>query len=121
MSMGSRNGWRRVVCVSLILCGVATPVLAEEVSSQINGPLRKLGRGIANVATCPVEVLRTAESVGLREGYLSGLTVGVLQGAWRTVLRGVIGVFEVATFYEEIPPGYKPLIQPEFAFGDQNW
>lgn len=112
-------GW--IVCAGLILFGGVSPVLAQEESSSGNGPLRKLGRGIANIATCPVELLRTADAVGVRDGYIAGLTVGVLQGLWRTVLRGVIGVYEVGTFYAEIPPGYAPLIRPEFAFGDFNW
>lgn len=118
--MGSRTEWTRVVCISLMVFGMTTPASAQETSSRINGPLRKLGRGIANVATCPIELLRTTETVTTREGFLAGATVGVLQGVWRTVLRGVVGVFEVATFFQEIPPGYRPLIQPEFAFGE-SW
>ena len=119
--MGRCKEWSRIICASLMLFGMASPVLAAESSSSINGSLRKLGRGIANIATCPVEVLRTTESVMVRDGYVSGLTVGVLQGIWRTALRGAVGVFEVATFYAEIPPGYAPLIRPEFAFGELNW
>jgi putative exosortase-associated protein (TIGR04073 family) len=51
------------------------------------------------------------------DGYLAGATVGVFQGAWRTILRGAAGIFEVATFYLEIPKGFEPLIRPEFVLG----
>jgi putative exosortase-associated protein (TIGR04073 family) len=82
--------------------------------------LRKLGRGVANVVTCPVELLRTSEQVGRRDGYLAALTVGLLQGTWRTVLRGAVGLFEVATFYKETPNNFTPLIRPEFVLGGEG-
>lgn len=122
--MGGRDAWIGLACTALILVGTARLALAEmpsaareEESTQVDGALRKLGRGIANVVTCPVELLRTPERVGQRDGYLAAMTVGVLQGAWRTLLRGTVGIFEVATFYLDSPNHFEPLITPEFAFG----
>ena len=57
----------------------------------------------------------------IADGYVAGATVGILQGVWRTVLRGVVGVFEVVTFPAEIPKGFKPILKPEFAFGQDVW
>ncbi|MCI0563593.1 MAG: exosortase system-associated protein, TIGR04073 family [Nitrososphaera sp.] len=120
---GHKRGAVITVSFALIL-SAHSAVFAQdgsEEASQVSGMLRKLGRGIANVATCPFELLRTPEQIGLREGYLAALTVGLLEGAWRTILRGTAGLFEVATFYVEVPEGFKPLIKPEFAFGHDTW
>lgn len=85
------------------------------------GAMRKLGRGIANVVTCPAELIRTSEKVRLRDGYLAAVSVGIVEGAWRTLLRGVVGVFEVATFYAEVPNDFKPIILPEFVYAKWDW
>lgn len=122
--MGRRKLWRGIVCAAIILLGITPlasaglPAAAQEDRSRyVEGMLRKLGRGIANIVTCPAELLRVPEEVGRRDGYVAALTVGPLQGVWRTLLRGVTGIYEVATFYAENPHGFEPLIKPEFAFG----
>lgn len=124
--MGKRSAWRVAAgaAVFVVVAAASASAAVDETKggpSYVSGSLRKLGRGIANVVTCPIELPRTVEKVALRDGYLAGGTVGILQGAWRTILRGVVGVFEVATFYAEIPKGFEPLFKPEFAFGHDVW
>ena len=118
------KGWQVVLLpvLSLALAGPAWARMTEEQgSSQVNGALRKLGRGIANIVTCPAELLRTPDRVGRQDGYIAAVTVGVLQGAARTIFRGTAGIFEVATFFLEIPKGYRPLIEPEFVWAHGDW
>ena len=112
-----------LICGVVLVVGLASSASAVEERGGANtdGMLRKLGRGIANVVTCPLEVLRTPALVTRREGIISGWSIGVVQGIWRTVLRGVTGVFEVATFYAEIPGGFAPLMKPEFVFSNGDW
>lgn len=117
--MELRKRWMGIVAGLALGMSASSVVFADEPGQS--GMLRKLGRGIANIATCPAELLRTPELVGRRDGYLAGLTVGILQGAWRTIVRGVSGVYEVATFYAEIPKGYEPLVKPEFVWAHGNW
>ena len=117
----NREQVRGVLLGVVLACGALGAASNADASSYTDGMLRKLGRGIANVATCPAELVRTPTLVGQREGYLAGMTVGIVQGAWRTVLRGVTGVFEIATFYAEIPKGFRPLMMPEFVHADGNW
>jgi putative exosortase-associated protein (TIGR04073 family) len=104
-----------------VTLGIAAPVFAEGGSSSQNGPLRKLGRGVANLGTCPAELIRTPELVARRDGYIAAMSVGLLQGAWRAILRGTAGVFEIATFYLEIPEGFRPLVTPEFVWEHGDW
>ena len=120
--MGRRSEGIRLVVVAGLVLGMAAPLWAEEIATpRANAALRKLGRGIANIATCPFELLRTPALVGQQEGYIAASSVGILQGAWRTILRGVVGVFEVGTFYAEIPKDYGPLMKPEFVWAHGNW
>ena len=120
--MGTRSAWCRLLGVVAVLVGMAGPVFAEEGSSYMQGALRKLGRGIVNVASCPAELIRTPELVGRKDGYLSALTVGILQGAWNGVVRGVAGVTEAATFFVEFPKrDFAPIVQPEFLYAHGDW
>ena len=90
-------------------------------SNYVDGSLHKLGRGIANVATCVGEIPRVASLVGRKDGYVAAATVGLFEGFWRTILRAVAGVYEIATFPVEIPDGFEPLIKPEFVFAQGDW
>jgi putative exosortase-associated protein (TIGR04073 family) len=121
-AMRTRKAAMVGVGAAILTFGLATIGMAQEESSWVvKGRMRKLGRGIANIATAPAELIRTPELVGRREGYLSAATVGVLQGAWRTVVRAAAGVFEVATFFVEVPPGYEPIFHPEFVWQHGAW
>ena len=94
---------------------------AEVETPYIDGAMRKLGRGVANVITSPGEIVRMVEIAGQKDGYLAGISVGMVQGVWRTLLRGAVGLFETATFYAEIPPHFEPMIYPEFVFAHGSW
>lgn len=72
--------------------------------------VHKLGRGVANVVSCPIEVLLNVETVAKERGYIAGGTYGVIRGAYRGVIRGGVGVFEIISFL--LPQ--EPIIQPEF-------
>jgi len=86
------------------------------------GPLDKLARGVANIATgwmeLPEQVGRTTET----EGSIAAVTRGLVRGVGYTVGRTCIGVLETATFVLPNHPGesrqvggdpYGPLIEPD--------
>ena len=114
--------WGTLLWAVWLAVGLVTPVLAEETPpTYAEGSLRKLGRGIANIATCPGEIFRMTDIVARRDGYLAATTVGLLQGVWRTLLRGGAGVYETLTFFLEQPDDFQPLIRPEFVFAHGSW
>ena len=120
--MGTRTKWLWLPMAAFIVTGMAAPVFAScGTSTYPDNALRKLGRGIANIVTCPLELIRTPELVGRKDGYVAALSVGIAQGAWRTVVRGVAGVWDVVTFYAAIPEGFKPLVTPEFVYAHGDW
>lgn len=90
-------------------------------SSYSDGVLRKLGRGLANVATGVLEIPRTTELVTRKDGAIAGMTVGVVKGLWNVVVRELAGVYETVTFLIDAPKGFAPLVHPEFVWEEGNW
>jgi putative exosortase-associated protein (TIGR04073 family) len=81
--------------------------------------LRKLGRGIANVITCPFEIIYRIGEANDENGPLAAFTWGTLNGLWRMCVRGVVGVYETVTFGIPLPEEYRPIIDdPEFFMED---
>jgi len=111
-----------IVWGGIFLLGVAGSAAAgERKPSYVDGAFRKLGRGIANIVTCPLELIRTPELVGRRDGYVASLSVGLTQGVWRVIARGVSGAYEVVTFPIPLPRHFHPVITPEFVWAHGDW
>ena len=120
--MRTPNTWVALGCVAGLVAGIAGLAAADEGSlSYREGMLRKLGRGFTDIVTCPLELPRTASFVGQREGVVAAMGVGLVKGTWRAIQRGVVGVFEVVTFYAEVPKGFRPIMTPEFVFANGDW
>ncbi len=116
-----RRSWLLVLAMG-VLFGFSASASAEmERSAYINGSMRKLGRGIANIVTSPAEIVRTASLVGRDKGVIAESSVGIAQGLWRMVLRAATGVFEVGTFFLDVPKGFEPIMKPEFVWADNSW
>lgn len=76
-------------------------------------PLNKLGRGVINTLTCLAEVPAEAYKVSQEKGPLTGCTLGIVEGVFTAMLRGLTGIFDAVTFI--FPPYDKPLMKPEYA------
>jgi putative exosortase-associated protein (TIGR04073 family) len=84
-------------------------------ASNADTALKKLGRGAANVVTCPIEIVYRIGEVNKEDGPIAAYTWGLLNGIWRTGVRVVVGVYEVITFPLPLPKNYEPIIDdPEF-------
>jgi len=83
------------------------------------GPLRKLGRGLANMATGVLEVPRTIVTVTEEDGYVAGVSYGVVKGVAWAVLRSAVGAYETLTFLIPLPFHYDPILEPEFLLSEE--
>ena len=63
-----------------------------------NGPTRKLGRGISNIAFSVSEIPYTIATINDREGNAAALSYGVVKGSLRCLYRIRAGVYEIVTF-----------------------
>ena len=100
---------------------LATLAVAFAFDSQVNcradlqdppfldhGPIRKLSRGLANLAFGASEVLVTTDYKNQLHGN-SGMVYGVVSGLGRTLMRMGAGFYEVVTFPA---PSYKKSYAP---------
>lgn len=101
--------------VCLVVCAVAVSVAAPVYCHE--GPVKKLGRGVANVVTCECELWNQIDKTNKQAGVGSAMTLGVLKGAFMICARAVVGVYEVATFPFPAPNCYEAIMKdPEFFF-----
>lgn len=108
------NRTHRIAAIALCL---AVASLAAPASAAKHDAPRKFGRGLAGM-TCgflelPGNVVQTTEKEGI--GY--GLTIGVAKGLGMIVARELVGVYEFVTAPFPAPPGYEPILKPEFPWG----
>lgn len=90
--------------------------------SYADTPLKKLGRGVANIVSCPMEIINRVHLANEESGPLAGYTWGLLDGIYRTGLRALTGAYEVISFPFPLPKDYKPIItDPEFFFEEGVW
>lgn len=106
----------------IILSGVCILSLIVVSSASCDDALKKLGRGVANVATCVLEVPEQMGRINDSDGPLAGVTFGLFKGIGMLCVRAVVGVYEVATFPLPFPKAYQPILKdPEFFFEDKIW
>ena len=107
------------IFVSLVLIMVLVFSVAEV--ALAGTPLEKLGRGVANVITCPIELVAGIVDTGNESGPMAGCTIGVLKGTFNIVRRAVVGVYEVVSFPVPVPEDYAPIItDPEYFFASET-
>jgi putative exosortase-associated protein (TIGR04073 family) len=109
---------KRIIVVGIVLFAVA---FASDTFAA-SGPLEKLGRGIANIAFGPLEILIRPYDVNQEKGAIAAWTYGVLKGVAYVVARECVGVTDVVTFPMPLPGatddpedsgwGYGPLMRP---------
>ena len=111
----------KMLAIVLMFAALVMPAAAYD-EYETSGPVVKLGRGIANVAFSPLELLKQPYDVGQSMGAIPGITYGVLRGVCYTVARICVGVVDIVTFPMPLPGctddpedygwGYGPLMRP---------
>ncbi len=99
------------IVLSALISGFAAPVYCGT-------PLRKLGRGVSNILTCPCEIPNRIGKAYRESGVLGAVTRGPIEGLVMMGYRFLAGLDETAMFYRPDPEDYAPIItDPEFFFG----
>lgn len=110
----------------LVLAALAAFLMISSVELSAGDPIRKLGRGICNVAFGVCEVPLKIYYVNQEDGGLAAVTYGPLKGVAYCVAREVVGVIDIVTFPMPLPGcpddsrdtgwGYGPIMRPEWIF-----
>ncbi|MBZ0167757.1 MAG: exosortase system-associated protein, TIGR04073 family [Candidatus Omnitrophica bacterium] len=89
-----------------------------------NNPGAKLGRGIVNIVTAPVEIPKQTraywiEGAQLTDHILIWAGCGTVWGLIQTVKRAGSGVWDIVSFPFDKPADFEPLLSPDYVF--ENW
>lgn len=106
----------RFLAISTVFV-LALVLVVPTAASARDSSARKVGRGAANltlgVLALPGEIVHTTRD----SGVFVGATWGFVKGVAMFVTTEVVGLFEVLTCPFETPPGFKPILEPEYPWG----
>jgi len=93
-------------------------------------PIRKLSRGITNLAFGALEIPMKMGDINEDQNGIASVTYGVLKGVCYFIAREVVGIVEVVTFLIPFPGatgspneygwGYGPLMRPEWVVDEEH-
>ena len=92
----------------------AAPASAEPM--EAGKAVTKLTRGAVNIVTGWVEIPKRIHETSQTSGAAAGWTWGLLRGFGYGFIRTAAGFYEFFTFPFPAPPGYEPVIRPEYVF-----
>ena len=81
---------------------------------QRGSALHKAGRGLAAITTPFLEIPGNIKVTTEEHGAPAGWTEGFAMGLGMTVVRPVVGVYELITAPFPAPEGYRPILKPEY-------
>jgi putative exosortase-associated protein (TIGR04073 family) len=84
-------------------------------SAFASGPVMKLGRGVTNVLTSPLEFFVQYDTLTTNHNAMVAFVGGTIYGALFTAGRIIVGAFEILTFPFPIPADYAPVMDPPTA------
>ncbi len=103
----------KVLAIGFIFCLIFTH---DSQADELN-PYKKLGRGITNLATAPLEVFLQPIRMAKIDGQFALAPVGgVMQGIYYMVMRMGSGMYDVFTFPMVSGAQKDPIILPETVF-----
>ena len=103
------------MCLAVIRgLAVAVVVLALCSRAEAQSAARKFGRGLAGMTTAFLEVPGNMVAQTEKRGAAEGIPLGFAIGLGMIVPRVLVGVYEFVSAPFPAPPGYRPIIEPEF-------
>ncbi len=99
-----------ILAAGMALCS------ANSITVHAETAVAKLGRGLAGV-TCGFLELPGNIVEETRENGAVGIPIGFAYGLGMFVTRELVGVYEVLTSPLPVPPGYRPILSPEYPWG----
>jgi putative exosortase-associated protein (TIGR04073 family) len=116
---GGRRSIRAVgvavaIAFALSAVGALSPDVAIAQPKSRFTPARKVGRGFANTILGFLAIPGQMTQQTRERGAATGLPIGFGMGLGYFVASELIGIYEILSCPFEAPPGYKPILDPEF-------
>ncbi len=118
---------KKVIAIMVVLMLLAAnvafaadaPTATATAAATENTAMTKLGRGLMNVVAAIFEIPTTMMQQGEADGVGAAVTKGPVLGIVNTVVRALVGVYEVATFPVPVPENYEPILDAPEILGKQ--
>ncbi len=95
-----------------LICLLSASILCADIQqppAADQGPTRKLGRGLGNIAFGSSEIITAMTEVNYAEGNSAAWSYGLVRGVGRTLARLGFGIYEVLLFpFPTQKGGYYP-------------
>ena len=101
-----------VLVVTLVILNMASASYAQSMGDKLN-------RGLTNIVTGWFEIPKNMSAATAKHDFISAFFIGLPKGCWMTIVRTGAGVYDTLTSPFPVPGDYKPILEPEFAFGDK--
>lgn len=113
---------KKTIVTVLIACLAFTcSARVSYAGERFDAMMYKLGRGLTNVITGPLEIVDKVD-LGIQDfGIYKGVPFGLVKGIPSGVIRMIAGVYEVITFPIDYPEDNAPIVEPEFIFERYNY
>ncbi|MBI1991869.1 MAG: exosortase system-associated protein, TIGR04073 family [Candidatus Omnitrophica bacterium] len=114
---------RKIAVVGWLLAALVLLVSVPRASAESmdsGKAFTKFTRGFVNIVTGWVEIPKRIQETSQASGAFAGFTWGVLRGIGYGFIRTAAGGYELVTFPFPAPPGYEPVIQPEYVFSERS-
>ena len=98
----------------LLVCALVAWLAPAPASAAKYDAARKFGRGLAGMTCGFLELPGNIVQTTRKQGFGYGISIGAAKGLGMIVARELVGVYEFVTAPFPAPPGYKPVLQPEF-------
>jgi len=100
----------------LIIGLVTVYILSLAAPARCENPITKFSRGACNLATFHFEIFEQSRRVKNTDGWLAGMTYGLGKGIAMSVVRALVGAYEVVTFPIPYPVNYEPILKDPVSF-----
>jgi len=96
-------------------CAIAMLVAGVWSSAASAGtPGEKAGRGLAAITTPFLEIPGNIVVTSREDGPLAGWTTGLARGLGMSIVRPVVGFYELLSAPFAAPANYEPILRPEY-------
>ena len=104
--------------VAFLVLASAAPASAEPMDA--GKAFTKFTRGFINIVTGWVEIPKRVQETSQQSGAAAGFTWGLLRGLGYGIVRTAAGLYEIVSFPFPAPPGYAPVMEPEYVFSEET-
>ena len=111
-----RQSFAVMCCGVFVLMGLSASTAEAALPGWAYGAGGKLTRGVVNIVTGWLELPNQIVDTTRQQNVYVGMSLGLLRGVAKGVMREAVGVYETVTFLFPAPANYAPILYPVYAF-----